>query len=77
MNDKIRKRLDRVTQLDSRNLPRISGICVINGIERPVAAFEVPKGTKASEFEEVLLEQSYTEREYQLTDWMQGSAGNE
>lgn len=55
MNDKIRKRLDRVTQLDSRNLPRISGRCVINGIERPVAAFEVPKGTKASELEKVLL----------------------
>lgn len=46
MNDKIRKHLDLVTQLDSRNLPKISGICVINGIERPVAAFEVPKGTK-------------------------------
>ena len=70
MNDKIRKRLDRVTQLDSRNLPRISGICVINGIERRVAAFEVPKGTKASEFEKVLLEQAYTEREYKLMDWM-------
>ena len=72
MNDKIRKRLDRVTQLDSRNLPKISGRCVINGIERAVAAFEVPKGTKASEFEKVLLEQAYTEREYKLTDWMQG-----
>ena len=70
MNNKIRKRLDRVTQLDSRNLPRISGICVINGIERRVAAFEVPKGTKASEFEKVLLEQAYTEREYKLMDWM-------
>ena len=73
MNDKIRKRLDRVTQLDSRNLPKISGICVINGIERPVAAFEVPKGTSAAEFEKVLLEQAYTEREYKLTDWMQGA----
>ena len=62
MSDKIRKRLDRVTQLDSRNLPRISGICVINGIERPVAAFEVPKGTKASEFEKVLLKQAIKER---------------
>ena len=72
MNDKIRKRLDRVTQLDSRNLPKISGRCVINGIERAVAAFEVPKGTKASELEKVLLEQAYTEREYKLTDWMQG-----
>lgn len=72
MNDKIRKRLDRVTQLDSRNLPKISGRCVINGIERAVVAFEVPKGTKASEFEKVLLEQAYTEREYKLTDWMQG-----
>lgn len=70
MNDKTRKRLDRVTQLDSRNLPMISGICVINGIERAVAAFEVPKGTKASEFEKVLLNQAYTEREYKLTDWM-------
>ena len=70
MNDKIRKRLDRVTQLDSRNLPKISGRCVINGIERAVAAFEVPKGTKASEFEKVLLEQAYTEREHKLTDWM-------
>lgn len=73
MNNKIRKRLDRVTQLDNRNLPRISGICVINGIERSVAAFEVPKGTKASEFEKVLLEQAYTEREYKLTDWIQGA----
>ena len=73
MNDKIRKRLDRVTQLDSRNLPKISGRCVINGIERTVAAFEVPKGTKASELERVLLEQAYTELEYKLTDWMQGA----
>ena len=73
MNDKIRKCLDRVTQLDSRNLPKISGICVINGIERPVAAFEVPKGTSSAEFEKVLLEQAYTEREYKLTDWMQGA----
>ena len=73
MNDKIRKRLDRVTQLDSRNLPKISGICVINGIERRVAAFEVPKGTKASEFEKVLLNQAYIEREHKLTDWMQGA----
>ena len=76
MNDKTRKRLDRVTQLDSRNLPKISGICVINGIERPVAAFEVPKDTSAAEFEKVLLEQAYTEREYQLIDWMKG-AGHE
>lgn len=73
MNNKIRKRLDRVTQLDSKNLPKISGICIINGIERPVAAFEVPKGTSAAEFEKVLLEQAYTEREYKLTDWMQGA----
>lgn len=73
MNDKIRKRLDRVTQLDSRNLPLISGICVINGIERHVAAFEVPKGTSAEDFEKVLLERAYTEREYKLTDWMQGA----
>ena len=73
MNDKIRKHLDRVTQLDSRNLPKISGRCVINGIQRPVAAFEVPKGTKASELEKVLLEQAYTEREYKLTDWTQGA----
>ena len=72
MNDKIRKHLDRVTQLDSRNLPKIIGRCVINGIERPVAAFEIPKGTKASEFEKVLLEQAYTERECKLADWMQG-----
>ena len=78
MNDKIRKRLDRVTQLDSRNLPRISGICVINGIERAVAAFEVPKGTKASELGNVLLEQAYTEREMKLMDWVDlGSMGNE
>ena len=70
MNDKIRKRLDRVTQLDSKNLPLISGRCVINGIERAVAAFELPKGTSASEFEKELLEQAYTEREYQLMDWM-------
>lgn len=61
MNDKTRKRLDRVTQLDSRNLPKISGICVINGIERAVAAFEVPKGTKASEFENALLKQAIKE----------------
>lgn len=73
MNDKIRKRLDRVTQLDSRNLPKISGICVINGIERHVAAFEVPKGTKASEFEKALLEQAYVEREHELMDWVQGA----
>lgn len=73
MSNKIRKRLDRVTQLDSRNLPKISGICVINGIERRVAAFEVPKGTKASELAKVLLEQAYTEREYQLMDWIQGA----
>ena len=77
MNDKIRKRLDRVTQLDSSKLPKISGICVINGIERHVAAFEVPKGTSAAEFEKVLLEQAYVEREYQLTDWMKGSEGDE
>ena len=62
MNDKIRKRLDRVTQLDSRNLPKISGRCIINGIERPVAAFEVPKGTKASELAKVLLKQAIKER---------------
>lgn len=73
ISDKIRRRLDRVTQLNSRNLPMISGLCVINGIERAVAEFEVPKGTKASEFEKVMLEQAYTEREYQLTDWMQGA----
>lgn len=73
MNDKTRKRLDRVTQLDSRDLPKISGRCVINGIERPVAAFEVPKGTSAADFEKVLLERAYTEREYQLTDWMKGA----
>lgn len=73
MSDKIRKHLDRVTQLDSKNLPRISGICVINGIERPVAAFEIPKGTSAADFGKVLLNQAYTEREYQLTDWMQGA----
>lgn len=62
MNDKIRKHLDRVTQLDSRNLPKISGRCVINGIERPIAAFEVPKGTKASELAKVLLKQAIKER---------------
>ena len=62
MNDKIRKHLDRVTQLDSRNIPKISGRCIINGIERPVAAFEVPKGTKASELAKVLLKQAIKER---------------
>ncbi len=62
MNDKIRKHLDRVTQLDSRNLPKISGRCVINGIERAVAAFEVPIGTKASELAKVLLKQAIKER---------------
>lgn len=72
MNDKTRKRLDRVTQLDSRNLPRISGRCVINGIERAVAAFEVPKGTKASELGKVMINRAYVEREYQLTDWVKG-----
>lgn len=77
MNNKIRKRLDRVTQLDSKNLPKISGICVINGIERAVVAFELPKGTSAADFEKVLLEQAYTEREYQLTDWMKGSKSND
>ena len=78
MNDKIRKRLDRVTQLDSRNLPTISGLCVINGIERKVAAFEVPKGTSASELGNVLLKQAYTEREHKLMDWVDlGSKGNE
>ena len=61
MNNKTRKLLDRVTQLDSGNLPKISGICVINGIERPVAAFEVPKGTKASELAKVLLKQAIEE----------------
>lgn len=70
MNNKTRKRLDRVVQLNSSKLPMLSGICVINGIERKVEAFEVPKGTKASEFESVLLSQAYVEREYQLTDWM-------
>ena len=70
MNDKTRKRLDRVTQLDSSKLPMISGRCVINGIERRVAAFKVPKGTKAACLSSVLLEQAYIEREYQLTDWM-------
>ena len=38
-----------------------------------LAAFEVPKGTKASELAKVLLKQAYTEREYKLTDWMQGA----
>ena len=61
MNDKIRKRLDRVTQLDSKNLPKISGICVINGIERAVAAFEVPKGTSAADKENALLKQAIKE----------------
>lgn len=75
MNNKTRKRLDRVTQLDSRNLPLISGRCVINGIERAVAAFEVPKGTSAAEFEKVLLNQAYTDREYKLMDWK--GAGHE
>ena len=70
MNDKTRNRLDRVVQLNSSKLPMLSGICVINGIERKVEAFEIPKGTKASEFESVLLNQAYVEREHQLTDWM-------
>lgn len=72
MNKEIRKRLDRVVQLNSSKLPILSGICVINGIERAVAAFEVPKGTKAADFEKVLLEQAYVEREHQLMDWMRG-----
>lgn len=70
MNKEITKRLDRVVQLNSSKLPMLSGICVINGIERKVKAFEMPKGTKASEFESVLLEQAYVEREHQLMDWM-------
>ena len=70
MSEKTRKRLDRVVQLNSSKLPMLSGICVINGIERKVTAFEIPKGTKASEFEKVLLEQAYVEREHQLMDWM-------
>ena len=73
MNDKIRKRLDRVTQLDSSKFPTISGLCLIDGHERKIAAFEVPDGTKASELAKVLLEQAYTEREYKSTDWMQGA----
>lgn len=70
MNKEIRKRLDRVVQLNSSKLPMLSGICVINGIERKVEAFEIPKGTSAAKFESVLLNQAYVEREHQLTDWM-------
>lgn len=66
----VRKRLDRVVQLNSSKLPMLSGICVINGIERKVEAFEVPKGTSGDDLSSVLLEQAYVEREYQLTDWM-------
>lgn len=52
---------------------KLSGFVLINGIERAVEAFEVPKGTSAAEFEKVLLEQAYTEREHKLMDWMQGA----
>lgn len=59
MNKEIRKRLDRVVQLNSSKLPMLSGICVIDGIERKVEAFEMPKGTSAAKFEFELLERAY------------------
>ena len=66
MNDKIRKRLDRVTQLDSSKFPTISGLCLIDGHERKIAAFEVPDGTKAACLSLALLRQAYIERGYSL-----------
>ena len=62
MNNKKRKCLDRVTQLDSSKFPTISGLCLIDGHERKIAACEVPKGTKASELAKVLLKQAIKER---------------
>ena len=61
MSDKTKERLDRVTQLDSRNLPMISGLCVINGIERPVAAFEVSNEVSRGGLEKALLKQAIKE----------------
>ena len=55
------KNLDRVTQLDSRNLPMISGLCVINGIERPVAALEVSNEVIRGGLEKALLKQAIKE----------------
>ena len=66
MKDKIRKRLDRVTQLDSSKFPTISGLCLIDGHERKIAAFEVPDGTKAACLSLALLRQAYIERGYSL-----------
>ena len=66
MNDKIRKRLDRVTQLDSSKFPTISGLCLIDGHERKITAFEVPDGTKTACLSLALLRQAYIERGYSL-----------
>ena len=66
MNDKTRKRLDRVTQLDSSKFPTISGLCLIDGHERKIAAFEVPDGTKAACLSLAPLRQAYIERGYSL-----------
>lgn len=66
MNNKKRKCLDRVTQLDSSKFPTISGLCVIDGHERKIAAFEVPDGTKAACLSLALLRQAYIERGYSL-----------
>ena len=63
----------KITMLTTRSSNHIAGRVTLNGQEWVVKPFEVPKGTKASEFEKVLLEQAYTEREYKLTDWMQGA----
>lgn len=59
MGDKARKGLDRVVQLNSSKLPMLSGICIIDGIERKVEAFRIPKGTSAAKFEFELLERAY------------------
>lgn len=66
MNNKKRKCLDRVTQLDSSKFPTISGLCLIDGHERKIAAFEVPDGTKAACLSLALLRQAYIERGYSL-----------
>ena len=40
---------------------KLSGFVLINGIERAVAAFEVPKGTSAADKENALLKQAIKE----------------
>ena len=77
MNDKIRKRLDRVTQLDSSKFPTISGLCLIDGHERKIAAFEVPDGTKAACLSLALLRQAYIERGYSLDSLMVNEREND